>query len=186
MTKCEGIYAQGAYITREDFDPVKTIKYFCKLYEIRLSDRIVKEMACDNLSGDNVKYLKEELDIKSEVSNAKELCYAVLNPAEIRDLFVETDGVTMLGNDMVIGNLFTDIEGYYEYADEDKTCEYLEGECIMLSFYLPFIWDLNQYKFPKSRSEAVRLLHDAGVKLLKEDIQWKERLGALSASIMYN
>ena len=39
-----GVYEQGAMFSREDFDPMKTIGYFCKMYEIELTEEIKKEI----------------------------------------------------------------------------------------------------------------------------------------------
>ncbi|MBO5408583.1 MAG: amidohydrolase, partial [Clostridia bacterium] len=47
-----GVYEQGAMFSREDFDPMKTISYFCKMYEIELTEEIKKEIEADKVTID--------------------------------------------------------------------------------------------------------------------------------------
>ena len=40
MDNLSGIYCQGAMFSRDDFDPEKTVLYFCKMYKIELNEKI--------------------------------------------------------------------------------------------------------------------------------------------------
>ncbi len=182
MSRQDGIYVQGAYITRDDFEPLKTIKYFCELYNIKLTKEMDAEITSDNLSEETLDYLIEKLEIKDPVCCTQDICNGVLTHMELLDMFAETGERVLIGNKMVAGDAFKNIQGYFEPADEDKPMEFVEGEYLMLGFYVPFVWSINPEEIPKSKEDAISSLRDAGKKFLKDNINWEERLGALKAS----
>jgi hypothetical protein len=77
---------------------------------------------------------------------------------------------------------FSDIEGDYIFDTEVKGMQE-EDNCFMFSLDFPLLWRTDLYTGPKTRNEIVRLIRDAARPLLKDDINWDERLGVLIGSL---
>lgn len=58
----------------------------------------------------------------------------------------------------------------------------IDGDCMMLCFNVPYAWDIKDANIPADKNEAVRQLKDASKSLLKDDIDWEDRLGSLLAA----
>lgn len=176
-----GVYEQGAMFFRKDFDPVKTINYFCKMYEIELTEEIKKEIETDTMTDDHFDFLCEKLEVNPEERTLQSMCIQTLNPYEISDLFLE-DAEVRIGNDMVYASVYSDLVGDFIFYDEDKPWEHIDGDCMMLCFNVLHVWDIKDANIPVDKNEAVRQLKDATKSFLKDDINWEERLGSLLAA----
>ena len=75
-----GVYEQGAMFFREDFDPVKTINYFCKMYEIEMTEEIKKEIETDTMTDEHFDFLCEKLEVNPEERTLQSMCTQTLNP----------------------------------------------------------------------------------------------------------
>ena len=75
-----GVYEQGAMFSREDFDPMKTISYFCKMYEIELTEEIKKEIEADKVTDEHFDFLCTKLEVKPKTKTLQAICVAALNP----------------------------------------------------------------------------------------------------------
>ena len=181
MTQEYGIYEQGALFFREDFDPVKTINYFCKMYEIELTEEIKKEIETDTVTNEHFDFLCKELEVKPADRTLQSICIYALNPYEISDLFLE-DAEVRIGNDMVYASAYSDLVGDFIFYDKDKPWEHIDGECMMLCFVVPYVWDIKNSNIPADKDAAVFQLRQATKSLLKDDIDWEQRLGSLFAS----
>ena len=175
-----GIYEQGAMFSRGDFDPVKTINYFCNMYEIELSEEIKKELEAGTVTDEQFDYLCRELEVKPKERTLQAICVAALNPYELNDLFLP-DADVKIENEMVHGKLFSDICGEFMFYDEDKQNETVNGECLMLCFNIPYVWDMGDTVIPANKRIAIFQLQQVTKALLKENINWEERLGCLYA-----
>lgn len=58
-----GVYEQGAMFFREDFDPVKTINYFCRMYGIELNEEIKKEIETDTVKDEHFDFFCKKLEV---------------------------------------------------------------------------------------------------------------------------
>ena len=76
----------------------------------------------------------------------------------------------------------TDIAGEFIFDDEDKPYQNIDGDCLMVCFYVPCVWDLKDADIPADKYMASLRIKDAVKDFLKEDINWEERLGELYAS----
>lgn len=176
-----GVYEQGAMFFREDFDPVKTINYFCKMYGIELSEEIKKEIETDTVTDENFDFLCKELEVNPEERTLQSMCTQTLNPYEIYDLLLENADVK-IGNDMVYTSVYSNLIGDFMFYDEDKPWDHIDGECMMLCFSVPYVWDIQNANIPADKNEAILQLKDAAKSLLKDDINWEDRLGSLFAA----
>ena len=176
-----GVYEQGAMFSREDFEPMKTISYFCKMYEVELDEEIKREIATDKVTDEHFEYLCNKLDVKPNDKTLQAVCIAALNPYELNDLFLPDAPITF-ENEMVHAKLFSDLNGVFMFSDEDKPHEDVEGECLMLCFNIPFVWDIEDAVIPCDKRIAVFQLQEATKSLLKDDIDWEARLGCLCAA----
>lgn len=95
-----GIYAQGARITLDDFDPTKVIPYLCESYDITLSDEMLADIKNNSLSNANYEKLCAMLQVEPEHQNLQEICNKVLNHYIIDDIFVD-DAEIKVGNEMI-------------------------------------------------------------------------------------
>ena len=176
-----GVYEQGAMFFREDFDPVKTINYFCKMYEIEMTEEIKKEIETDTMTDEHFDFLCEKLEVNPEERTLQSMCTQTLNPYEIYDLLLENADVK-IGNDMVYASVYSNLVGDFIFYDKDKPWEHIDGDCMMLCFNVPYAWDIKDANIPADKNEAVRQLKDATKSLLKDDINWEDRLGSLLAA----
>lgn len=177
MSEYCGINNQGALIYHEDFDVLKTIRYFCDLYKVNLCVEIMQEIKNDVVTDEHFAFLCNELEVKSDVKTLQELCSAALNSYEINDLFI--DGAKSgIGNDMVFGKLYPDLQGMFVFYD-DMPHKTIAGECMMLCFNVPYAWDIKNVIIPADRRIAVFQLQQAAKSLLKDNIDWNRRLGCL-------
>ena len=78
--------------------------------------------------------------------------------------------------------LFSDLNGVFMFSDEDKPHEDVEGECLMLCFNVPHVWNIRDAVIPCDKRIAVFQLQEATKSLLKDDIDWEARLGCLYAA----
>ena len=176
-----GVYEQGAMFSREDFDPMKTISHFCKMYEIELTEEIKKEIEADKVTDEHFDFLCTKLEVKPKTKTLQAICVAALNPYELNDLFLPDAPVTF-ENEMVHAKLFSDLNGIFMFGDEDKPHEDVEGECLMLCFNVPYVWNIRDAVIPCDKRIAVFQLQEATKSLLKDDIDWEARLGCLYAA----
>lgn len=176
-----GVYEQGAMFSREDFDPVKTISYFCNMYQIELDEEIKKEIETDKVTDKHFDFLCTKLEVKPKEKTLQAICVSALNPYELNDLFLPDASVTF-ENEMVHAKLFSNLSGVFMFADEDKLHEDVEGECLMLCFNIPYVWNIRDAIIPCDKRIAVFQLQEATKSLLKDNIDWESRLGCLYAS----
>ena len=155
-----GVYEQGAMFSREDFDPMKTISYFCKMYEIELSEEIKKEIEADKVTDEHFDFLCTKLEVKPKTKTLQAICIAAL----------------------VHAKLFSELNGVFMFSDEDKPHEDVEGECLMLCFNVPYVWNIRDAVIPCDKRIAVFQLQEATKSLLKDNIDWERRLGCLCAA----
>lgn len=172
-----GVYNQGVLFYREDFDALKTIRYFCDMYKINLDNKIIQEIKNDAIADNYIAFLRNEFEVKSDVKTLRELCSEVLNPYEINDLFVDSEKLK-IGNDMVFGKLYPDLQGMFIFYD-DIPHKVITGECMVLCFNVPYAWDIKKAVIPENRRMAVFQLQQATKSLLKNNIDWDKRLGCL-------
>lgn len=181
MAKDYGIYEQGARFTRDDFDPYKTIKYLFDVYGIELSKELEAEIKNNNVSEESLDYLCKELDVKPTENTLQSICVSALNPYELSDLFVSEEDVTF-ETDMVCAKLYSDVEGVFMFDDEDRVFEDVTGECLMLCFNIPYVWNIREALIPGDKRIAVFQLQESAKALLKDDIDWEKRLGCFYAA----
>lgn len=172
-----GVYNQGALFYREDFDVLKTIRYFCDMYRINLDDEIVHEIKNNDITDEHFAFLCNELEVNTDVKTLQELCSAALNSYEINDLFIDS-AKSGIGNDMVFGKLYPDLQGLFMFYD-DMPHKTIAGECMMLCFNVPYAWDIKNVIIPVDRRIAVFQLQQATKPLFKDNIDWDKRLGCL-------
>ena len=92
------------------------------------------------------------------------------------------DAPVTFENEMVHAKLFSDLNGIFMFGDEDKPHEDVEGECLMLCFNVPYVWNIRDAVIPCDKRIAVFQLQEATKSLLKDDIDWEARLGCLYAA----
>lgn len=180
MNTKSGIYEQGALFSRNDFEPYKTIKYLFDIYGIKLSKRLEERIKNNTVDECDMRFLCEILEAKPAELNLQSICVAALNPYELNDLFLP-DADVKFENEMVHANLFEDIDGLFMFDDADKPHKEIKGECLMLCFNVPNVWDIRNAVIPADKRIAVFQLQEATKSLLKDDIDWEARLGSLYA-----
>lgn len=97
---------------------------------------------------------------------------------EREDLFTNDDGMK-IGSDAVHAEQYTRFVGSFDYWDKRKATRNLDGEIMLLCFEVPFIWDIKAEELPKNAEVAAQRLSEAAKALLRDDIDWKSRLGYL-------
>lgn len=181
MDNLSGIYCQGAMFSRDDFDPEKTVLYFCKMYKIELNEEIKNEISTDALTAEHIDFLSRELGVKGAKKNLREICNAALNKYEINDIFAESSSIKF-GNETVHAE-YGNIVGDFFFYDEDKPVMRVNGECMIMCFNIPYAWDVKNVIIPTDKREAIFQIRQATKRLLKKDVNWEERLGYLCGMI---
>ena len=176
-----GVYEQGAMFSREDFDPAKTISYFCNMYEIELDEEIKKEIEIGKVTDEHFDFLCTKLEVNPKEKTLQAICVAALNPFELNDLFLP-DAPVKFETEMVHAKLFSDLNGIFMFDDKDKPHEDVKGECMMLCFNVPYVWNIRDAAIPCDKRIAAFQLQEATKSLLKDDIDWEARLGCLCAA----
>ena len=59
----------------------------------------------------------------------------------------------------------------------------VNGECMIMCFDIPYAWDVKNVIIPTDKREAIFQIRQATKRLLKEDVNWEERLGYLCGMI---
>lgn len=178
-SKMYGMYFQGAMIKIEDFDPAKVVLCMCKTYEVEISDELRKAIMTDKLSDEQYAYLYEKLDVKCEEYSLEKMRDDLLDEWEINDICCDDSEIPLASNH-ISAILLREIDGEFVYDNEDKPSESV-SDCIMMGFYVPFLWRMKEFEIPVDKRLAVSWLQDAGKSFLKDDINWEERLGELYA-----
>lgn len=172
------VYLQGARFDNNDFDAIKLMLFYLSKKNISLSARSFQKLQ------------ERQFDIKT----AKELCCVFGTTmsegdmtedynfimAELLDdvtsLFYVNEGeVSPFNTENAYGFMFPELEGEFLF-DSEKEAEELDGCLMMLCFSVPYVWSQDN-KGPKTRQQAVEMLHEAAKPLLRSDIDWDERLG---------
>ena len=177
-----GIYEQGAMFTREDFDPYKTIKYLFDSYEIEMPEKLAEDIKNDKVSDEEFDYICKELDVTPDKRTLQSIVIDALNPALLSDIAVDDSSETCFQNDSIYVSYFTDIVGEFTFDNEDRNCDSIEDECIMVCFHIPCVWNIRDSDIPCDKRIAAFQLQQATKAFLKDDINWEERLGKLYAS----
>ena len=180
MLKTYGIYAQGARITLDDFDPRKVIPYLFRSYDMELSDQLMDEIQNNSVSDAHFDELCEKLRVEPDERTMQGLCSKALYPDILEDMFVD-DAEERIGNEMISAWLYENIDGIFEFDNEDRPSEHICGTCMMLCFDVPYVWDIQDAIIPVNRRLAVFQLQQASKLFLKDEIDWKSRLGNLIA-----
>ena len=180
MSQYYEIYAQGARITLDDFGPKKVIPFIFKNYDTELPDEIMKEIKNGVISDLHFNELYERLQIKPDERTLQEICCKALQPYIIDDIFVD-DAKEKIGNEMVSAWQYKNITGYFHFDDENKMTEKMKGDCMMLCFDVPYVWNIRYATIPVDKRLAVFQLQQASKLFLKDDIDWEPRLGKLTA-----
>lgn len=173
-----GIYEQGAIFTREDFDPLKTVLYFSNLTGKKLKTKVVERLKKGIENRKDIKYLIKAFKIKPEKKTLASICCELLNPCELDDLVANE----VLENEMVYANYYSDISGTFYFSDDFKKFESIDDECLVMCFHIPKAWNMKDAVVPANERNAVFQVEQAAKPLLKENINWEERIGELYAS----
>jgi len=179
-----GIFHQGAVFFHEDFDPAKVITAVLEvIIETTVPDHIKTALAGNDFSAGVVSELCGLLDMSnysrdgfksySDISNS---LVAQAGPEEWFDR-----PKPLMGTDDVGVFIFSDIEGEYVFDTERKESQQ-QDNCFIFSLDFPLVWRIGDYTGPKSRNEVIELIREAARPLLRDDIDWDERLGALIGS----
>lgn len=182
MVREYGIYQQGAMFTREDFDPYKTIKYLLDSYGIKLSKKLAKDIKENKVSDKDFDYICKELAVTPKERTLQSIVVHALSYPLLHDLVIDDSNELKFQNDTVYVSYHTDIAGEFIFDDEDKPYQNIDGDCLMVCFYVPCVWDLKDADIPADKYMASLRIKDAVKDFLKDDIKWEERLGELYAS----
>lgn len=173
-----GIYEQGAIISKKDFEPLKTIEYFCSKYDVKLNKKIKDGLKEGSILDDTLIDLCNEFDIAPSEYTLEAISDKLWNEHELTELVLNGEKVKF-GNEIVEAIYYPNLFGNFSFYDETLGQKSISGGCLMLRFNLPFIWDLKSKEIPKSTVDAVTQLQKSTKSLLKKDIDWKQRLGCL-------
>lgn len=168
------VYYQGARFSVKDFDPYKTITYFSKLYEKPIPEELKAKLKDGRLSRDECVFISRTLDLDKACTTAEEICEKLLNPFELADLFV-SDDEPKIGSDTVFAVSVSQFRGEFYYYDEDKLPEEVSN-CMMLSFHVPFVWDIRDAKIPADKRVAIFQLQQVSKGFLKDGIEWEKKI----------
>ena len=186
-----GIYHQGVIFYMEDFDPAKVIQAVCeKIYNIILPDNIKNALTNNKFDFEIFTELCALLDINvDEIDNIERIndysyiSHKLVADAEYDEWFNGTE--TLMGTDKASVFIFSEIEGEYIYDNNEKETETVT-DCYMLSLDFPAVWEINDYIVKnngyRSRGEILRLICKTVQPLLKDGIEWENRLGYLIGS----
>ena len=183
-----GIYHQGVIFHMEDFDPVKVIQAVCeKIYNIILPDNIKNALTNNKFDFEIFTELCALLDINVDkiegINDYSYISNKLVADAESDEWFNRTE--TLMGTDKASVFIFSDIEGEYIYDSNEKETETVT-DCYMLSLDFPAVWEINDYIVKnngyRSRGEILRLICKTVQPLLKDTIDWENRLGYLIGS----
>ena len=173
-----GVYEQGALFARDDFDPFKTILYIMGLSERNFKQNVIERLKKREEKKKDVRYLVKAFGIKPEKRNLTSICDELLTTCELEDLAANN----VLENEMIYMNYYSDVSGTFYFADESKKFEKIDEECMVMCFHIPKAWDMKDAVVPANKRNAVFQIEQAVKPLLKENINWKERIGELYAS----
>lgn len=182
-----GIYYQGAMFTKEDFDVAKVIIKLASETDMELSFSKKQSIQTNTVDWDLINELCERFGVnqpeEDEMNAYKFLSDQLLNDIEewMDDCDCE-DCQPVLGTEnVIIAEYISEIEGEFIYSDLNQSRKNIT-ECYIFAFHTPLAWKHDDDCFPKNIDEAVSMLRNAGKKLLKDDIDWKSRLGELIGS----
>lgn len=173
-----GVYEQGAFFTRDDFDPYKTILYILGLSEKKFKPMVIERLKRREERRKDIRYLIKAFDIKPEEKTLDSICIELLSSCELSDLAANC----VLDNEFVYANYYCDIVGTFYYFDDRERFEDIDDECLVMCFHIPKAWNMKDAVVPANERNAVFQLEQAAKPLLKENINWKERIGELYAS----
>lgn len=182
MVKEYGIYQQGAMFTREDFDPYKTVTYLAEDFGIEIPEKFKEEIKKNELTDEGLDYLCKAFCIKPCNRTLECFVSTMLTSVLLHDIVVDDSKYTKFQNDSVYASYHTDIVGEFMFDDEDKPHQNIDGDCLMVCFYVPCVWDMKDADIPADKYMASLRIKDAVKDFLKDDINWEERLGELYAS----
>ena len=179
-----GIYQQGAIFYPEDFDPAKVIMTVCvKIMEVTVPDNIQTALAERNFNPAIVAEICELLGIpKNMRDNYK--CYADISNSCVADAEAEewfSGREPLMGTSEAEVMIFSDIEGDYVFDAEFKGSQYAD-DCFMFSVPFPCAWQIADFQGAKDRESILANIRVAAQPLLKDDIDWSDRLGILIGS----
>ena len=179
-----GIFHQGAIFFQEDFDPAKVITAVLEdIIETTVPEHIKTALAGNDFSAGIVTELCGLLDMsgysRDGFKSYSDISNSLVAEAGLEEWFNRPN--PLMGTADVGVFIFSDIEGEYVFDTEHKENQY-QDDCFMFSLDFPLVWRIGDCTGPKSRSEVVELIREAARPLLKDDIDWEERLGALIGS----
>ena len=177
-----GIYQQGAMFTREDFDPYKIITYLAEDFGIEIPQKVKEEIKKNEMSDEGLDYLCNEFSVKPYHRTLECFVSTMLSSVLLHDIVVDDSRDTMFQNDSVYASYHTDIVGEFMFDDENKPHKDIDGDCLMVCFYVPCVWDMKDADIPADKYMAALRIKEAVKAFLKDDINWEERLGELYAS----
>ena len=180
-----GVYVQGAIIKKEDFDTVKVIQAVCeKIHGTPLSDEIKNSLTNGKFDREIAEKLCEMLDVNAdEIEDYVCISSVLLEDADFTEWFEEPYNL-MCSHELDI-TVINELEGDFIY---DNGCYYEESveNILMFSLNFPLVWNINKYISGdnyRSRGEVLRLIRKTAQPLLKDDIEWENRLGYLIGSL---
>ena len=183
-----GVYLQGAIIKKEDFDPVKVIPAVCeKVRGISLPDNIKKALTDGKLDRETGEKLCEILDIRhiniEEIEDSACIASTLLQEGDFKEWFEEP--YNLMGSPQLEVTVINELEGDFIYDNSVQYDEPVEN-ILMFSLNFPLVWNINGYisrNNYRSRGEVLRLIRKTAQPLLKDDIEWENRLGYLIGSL---
>lgn len=101
--------------------------------------------------------------------------------AEMYSLFEDTNDA-QFQSDTVYACYYTDIVGEFIFDNENKPHKDIDGDCLMVCFYVPRVWKMKEADLPADKCMASLRIKETVKDFLKDDINWEERLGELYAS----
>ena len=100
----------------------------------------------------------------------------------MHDIVIDDSEEAHFQNDTVYASYYTDIVGEFIFDDEEKPNQGIDGDCLMVCFYVPCVWNMKDADIPSDKYMASLRIKNAVKDFLKDDINWEERLGELYAS----
>lgn len=176
-----GIYEQGAIFRSEDFDPVKVILAVSeKIMGISLPDDIKDSLVHDTFNPQTAIRLCELLEIDpadiKELTDYSRISNYLVNEAGFNDWFDGSN--SLMGSKEVSVSVFSNISGEFMYDCCDNMDELVE-DCFMFVIDFPFAWKIGDYQGLRTKPDVLHHISETAKSLLKDDIDWEKRLGAL-------
>lgn len=182
MVREYGIYQQGAMFTREDFDPYKTIKYLFDSYGIKLSKKLAEDIKNDKVSDKDFDYICKVLEVTPDKRTLQNIVIHALGSLLLYDIVIDDTNDAQFQSDTVYACYYTDIVGEFIFDNENKPHKDIDGDCLMVCFYVPRVWKMKEADLPADKCMASIRIKETVKDFLKDDINWEERLGELYAS----